>query len=241
MYTWPQHKNNERPLYMSQYAHFWPSPGWGTSNTTSSKISPTRRPLIAVFQVPTQCESHGLKGTTIITICRHITRVDVFSGVDCPCYRSSSSSSSSSRWSGAGTNGAGILKVGIIIDVCRQNGFISNFNYKMKHSSYVSRWSTFVVGIKPWSDAVYGKQLFGSVSNNGRHVTHKTIDVSTPGSLVDDVFVVVVTQAATQLFVVHLGLVLARAPASSYLVWVAETELPVVAGPWDVVLARWVQ
>jgi len=79
------------------------------------------------------------------------------------------------------------------------------------------------------------------VSDDGRHVAHEAVDVSTSGRLVDNVLVVVVTQAATQLFVVHLGFVLARAPASCYLVWVAEAKFPVVAGPRDVVLAQRIQ
>jgi len=101
--------------------------------------------------------------------------------------------------------------------------------------------STLVVAVKPRGDAVEGEKLLGRVSDNGQHVAHEAIDVSTPGRLVNNVLVVVVTQAATKLLVVHLGLVLARAPASSYFVRIAEAELPVVARPRDVVLARRVQ
>ena len=68
-------------------------------------------------------------------------------------------------------------------------------------------------------------------------VADKPIDVSSSGGLLDDVLVVVVAQAAAQLLVVHLGFLLARAPAPSDLVRVAEPELPAVAGPRDDVLA----
>lgn len=54
----------------------------------------------------------------------------------------------------------------------------------------------------------------------------------------DDVLVVVVAQAAAELLVVHLGLVLALAPATRDLVRVRELELPAIAGPADDVLAR---
>jgi len=91
---------------------------------------------------------------------------------------------------------------------------------------------------KPWTHAVDGKQLLRRVANDCGHVAHKAIDVSATGRFVDDVLVVVVAKTATELLVVHLGLVFARSPATRHLVRVAETELPVVAGPRDVVLAR---
>ena len=52
----------------------------------------------------------------------------------------------------------------------------------------------------------------------------------------DDVLVVVVAKSAAQFLVVHLGLLLAGAPAASDLVWIAEAELPAVARPRDDVL-----
>jgi len=105
----------------------------------------------------------------------------------------------------------------------------------------ISVRSTFVVAVKTRRNAVDSKQLFGRVSDNGQHVAHEAIDVATSGRLVNDVLIVVVTQTATQLLVVHLGFVLAHAPASRHLVRVAKAKLPVVARPRDVVLARWVQ
>lgn len=54
----------------------------------------------------------------------------------------------------------------------------------------------------------------------------------------DDVLVVVIAQAATQLLVVHLGLVLPDAPAPSDLVRVDQLELPAVSSPADDRLAR---
>jgi hypothetical protein len=58
---------------------------------------------------------------------------------------------------------------------------------------------------------------------------------------VDYVLVVVVAEAARQLLVVHLGLVLADAPASGHLVRVGQLELPTVAGPGDERLAGFVR
>ena len=52
----------------------------------------------------------------------------------------------------------------------------------------------------------------------------------------NNVFVVIVTKSAAQLFVVHLWLLLAGAPAARNLVRVAEAELPAVARPRDDVL-----
>lgn len=60
-------------------------------------------------------------------------------------------------------------------------------------------------------------QLFGSVSQQAFQVTHKAVDVALAGRLVDDVFVVVVAQTATQLLVVHLGLVFPLAPSACHL------------------------
>lgn len=57
----------------------------------------------------------------------------------------------------------------------------------------------------------------------------------------DYVLVVVVAEAARQLLVVHLGLVLADAPASGHLVRVGQLELPTVAGPGDERLAGFVR
>jgi len=62
-------------------------------------------------------------------------------------------------------------------------------------------------------------------------VADKPIDISSSGSLVNDVLVVVVAKSATQLFVVHLRLLLTGAPATSDLIWIAEAELPAVARP----------
>ena len=68
-------------------------------------------------------------------------------------------------------------------------------------------------------------------------VADEAVDVALAGRLVDDVFVVVVAETATEFLVVHLGLVLADAPTARHLVRVGEFELPAVAGPRDKVLA----
>ena len=49
------------------------------------------------------------------------------------------------------------------------------------------------------------------------HVTDEAVDVALPRRLVDDVLMVVVAQAAAQLLIVHLGLVLTLAPSLSHL------------------------
>ena len=85
------------------------------------------------------------------------------------------------------------------------------------------------------------EQLFGSVSQKALQVADEAVDVALACGLVDDVLVVVVAQAATQLLVVHLGLVLADAPAARDLVWVRQLELPAVPRPADEVLARLVR
>ena len=75
------------------------------------------------------------------------------------------------------------------------------------------------------------EQLVGGAAEQTVHVADEPIDVSLARRLVYDVLVVVVAHAAAQLLVVHLGLVLARAPASRNLVRVGHAELPAVARP----------
>ena len=64
-------------------------------------------------------------------------------------------------------------------------------------------------------------------------ITNESVDVSLPSRLVDDVLVVVVAQPATQLLVVHLGLILPDAPPAGHLVRIGEFELPPVPRPAD--------
>jgi len=47
----------------------------------------------------------------------------------------------------------------------------------------------------------------------------------------DDVLVVIIAESTAQLFIVHLWLLLAGAPATRDLVRVAQSELPAVARP----------
>lgn len=83
----------------------------------------------------------------------------------------------------------------------------------------------------------HGMQLFGRVAQQCLQVTHETVHVALPGRLVDNVFVVVVAQAPTKLLVVHLGLVLAHAPAPSHFIGIGQLELPAIARPTDEALA----
>jgi hypothetical protein len=72
-------------------------------------------------------------------------------------------------------------------------------------------------------------------------IANKTVDIALAGSLVDDVFVIVVAQATAQLLVVHFWFVLAHAPPAGHLVRVGQLELPAVARPRNEVLARFVR
>ena len=76
-------------------------------------------------------------------------------------------------------------------------------------------------------------QLVRGVSEKAFKITDKSVDVSLPVRLVDDVLVVVVPQAPGQLLVVHLGLVLPHAPPPGHLIWVRKLELPPVPRPGD--------
>lgn len=80
-------------------------------------------------------------------------------------------------------------------------------------------------------------QFLGGVSEQVLEIADEPVDVSLARRLVDDVLVVVVAQAAAELLVVHLGLVLPDAPPTSYFVRVGELELPAVACPRDEPLA----
>lgn len=62
-----------------------------------------------------------------------------------------------------------------------------------------------------------GQHLLGRLSQHSLHVTDEAVDVAFAGCLVDNVLMVVVAQASAQLLVVHLGFVLALAPALGHL------------------------
>lgn len=81
-------------------------------------------------------------------------------------------------------------------------------------------------------------QLLGSVPQQAFQVTDKAVDIAFPRCLVDDILVIVVTQATAQLLIIHLRLVFSFAPPSSNLIWVRKLELPAVACPADEGLAR---
>lgn len=88
------------------------------------------------------------------------------------------------------------------------------------------------------ADADHLMELLRGVTEEAVQVADEPVDVTLAGRLVDDVLVVVVTQAAAELLVVHLGLVLPLAPPPGDLVGVREFELPAVPGPADDLLAR---
>ena len=84
---------------------------------------------------------------------------------------------------------------------------------------------------------VGGEQLLRSVAEQPLQLADEAVDVALAGGLVDDVLVVIVSDAARQLLVVHLRLVLAHSPPAGDLVRVGHLELPTVARPGDEVLA----
>lgn len=66
-------------------------------------------------------------------------------------------------------------------------------------------------------DAQAAQDLLRRLSQHALHVADEAVDVAFARRLVDDVFVVVVAQAAAQLLIVHLWLVLALTPALGHL------------------------
>lgn len=68
-----------------------------------------------------------------------------------------------------------------------------------------------------WQNVEAGQDLLRCLSQHALHVAHEAVHVALARRLVDDVLVVVVTQATTQLLIVHLGFVLALAPALGHL------------------------
>lgn len=60
-------------------------------------------------------------------------------------------------------------------------------------------------------------QLLHRVAQQILQVADEAVDVTLPRRLVDDVLVVVVAQASTQLLVVHLRLVFPLSPATGHL------------------------
>lgn len=62
-----------------------------------------------------------------------------------------------------------------------------------------------------------GQDLLRRLTQHALHITDKAVDVAFARRFVDDVLVVVVAQASAQLLIVHLGFVLALAPAFSHL------------------------
>lgn len=76
-----------------------------------------------------------------------------------------------------------------------------------------------------------------SVAQHVLEITNKPIDVAFASCLVDNILVVVISQAPTQLLIVHLRLVFTDTPAPRHLIGVGQLELPVSAGPADEGLA----
>ena len=80
-------------------------------------------------------------------------------------------------------------------------------------------------------------QLVRGVPQQGLQVTHKPIDIPLASCLMNDVLIVIISQASGQLLIVHLWLVFPHAPPPGNLVRVAQLELPPVPRPGDEGLA----
>lgn len=72
-----------------------------------------------------------------------------------------------------------------------------------------------VLGVR--LDSQHAVQLLHRVAQQILQVADEAVDVALPRRLVDDVLVVVVAQASTQLLVVHLRLVFPLSPATGHL------------------------
>ena len=57
------------------------------------------------------------------------------------------------------------------------------------------------------------EELGWSLAQDVLHITHESVHVSLASSLLDDVLVIVVSQASRQLLIVHLGLVFPESPS----------------------------
>ena len=79
--------------------------------------------------------------------------------------------------------------------------------------------------------------MFRLATEQRLEVADESVYVSLAGGLGDDVLVVVVAEAAGQLFVVHLWLVFSDTPSAGDLIRIRHLELPTVAGPSNKVLA----
>ena len=87
----------------------------------------------------------------------------------------------------------------------------------------------------------HGLHLLRPVPQHRLQVTDKSVNIALARRLQDDVLVVIISERAGQLLVVHLGLVLPNSPPPGHLVRIGHLELPAVAGPDDEVLARLVR
>ena len=87
----------------------------------------------------------------------------------------------------------------------------------------------------------HGLHLLRPVPQHRLQVTDKSVNIALARRLQDDVLVVIISERAGQLLVVHLGLVLPVAPPGGHLVGVDHLELPPVPGPGDEVLACFVR
>lgn len=78
-----------------------------------------------------------------------------------------------------------------------------------------SLWGPSLVGVR--LDVQHCVQLLGRVPQEALQVTHKAVHVAFTRCLVDDVFVIIVAEAAAQFLVIHLGFVFPFPPSPGHL------------------------
>ena len=76
---------------------------------------------------------------------------------------------------------------------------------------------------------------------DGVEIAHESINVTFSRRLLDDVLIIVISEATGQLFVVHLGLIFSYSPSTGNFVGVGHFKFPIAAGPRDAALSRFVR
>lgn len=97
----------------------------------------------------------------------------------------------------------------------------------MSANSGWDRWSTL------WNTRTCRAHVNERIVDQHQLVEVELVGESFPFGLVQDPFVVVVSERSAELVIIHLGLALAGAPQPCHLVWVFDDELAVIPLPGD--------
>lgn len=76
-------------------------------------------------------------------------------------------------------------------------------------------WCPSLVGIG--LDVQHGVEFLGRVPEEALQITHKAVHIAFTRCLVDDVFVIIVAEAAAQFLIIHLGFVFPFSPSPGHL------------------------